>query len=90
MIKLKDTAEMMVSEDYKERFAAECFQLGIRITGLTEFIQKYKLGMLDFVPNCTVELLEQQLIAMMQLQRVLSDRANVEQLDLANYLPTEA
>jgi hypothetical protein len=89
MMTLTDTIKLMESNDHKERFAGEFFQLSIRITSLTTFIQKYKMGMLDFTPNCTVDMLEQQLISMMQLQRVLSDRANVEQIDFADYLPKE-
>ena len=33
-MELKDTIELMTSEDYKERFKAEYLQLKIRIEGL--------------------------------------------------------
>lgn len=43
-MKLIDTVEMMNSENYKERFRAEYFQLDIRINGLSNMLEKYKEG----------------------------------------------
>ena len=37
-MKLIDTVEMMNSENYKERFRAEYFQLDIRINGLSNML----------------------------------------------------
>ena len=54
---LNETATMMNSEDFKERFKAEYFQLVIRRDGLASMLQKYKLGTLTFKPSCPYELL---------------------------------
>ena len=37
-MQLKDTVEMMNSEDYKERFKAEYYQLSIRLYNLTSML----------------------------------------------------
>lgn len=41
-MKLKDTAKLMESGDYKDRFKAEYYQLKIRLNGLSEMLKKYK------------------------------------------------
>lgn len=38
---LQDTAEMMNSSDYKERFKGEFYQLKLRIDGLDNMLSKY-------------------------------------------------
>ena len=40
MLELKDTVEMMESDDYRERFKAEYHQLKIRVEKLSKFILK--------------------------------------------------
>ena len=53
MIKtLKDTVELMNSEDYKERFVAEYKQLVIRYRGLENMLYKWDRGELNFNPTC--------------------------------------
>lgn len=59
-MELKDTIEMMVSVDYKERFKAEYLQLKIRMTGLSNMLKKYKAGTLTFKPSCSYDLLNGQ------------------------------
>ena len=54
-MKLIDTVEMMNSENYKERFRAEYFQLDIRINELSNMLEKYKEGTLAFTPSCSYE-----------------------------------
>ena len=44
---LKDTVEMMNSDDYKERFKAEYYQLVIRYRSLRSMITKWDV--LDFL-----------------------------------------
>lgn len=39
-MKLKDTAKLMESGDYKDRFKAEYYQLKIRLNGLSEMLKK--------------------------------------------------
>lgn len=75
---LKDTMELMTSEDYKERFVGEVLQLCIRINRLRDCLINIYDGRLSFTPTCSTELLESQLDAMEELLRIYSIRASVE------------
>ena len=81
-MQLKDTIEMMNSEDFKERFMAEYYQLLIRLDSLTAMIIKWKNNMLDFEPKCSIEILEQQVIFMQAYIDILRLRAKIEEIDL--------
>lgn len=75
---LKDTMELMTSEDYKERFVGEVMQLCIRINRLRDTLIDIYDGSALFTPACSTELLESQLAAMEELLRIYSIRASVE------------
>lgn len=81
-IELKDTAELMVSTDYKDRFKAELYQLGIRLYGLTEMIHKYETGTLPFTPKCSIETLVAQKNYMTEYLEILQVRAEIEGIEL--------
>ena len=81
-MELKDTIEMMWSEDYKERFKAEYLQLKIRINGLRNMLKKYKAGTLTFKPSCSYDLLNGQLKAMEMYAQYLKERAEIENIEL--------
>ena len=81
-MKLIDTVEMMNSENYKERFRAEYFQLDIRINGLSNMLEKYKEGSLTFTPSCSYEVLYTQLVHMECYKRSLEERAKIENIIL--------
>lgn len=81
-MQLKDTIEMMTSEDYKERFKAEYLQLEIRVNGLRNMLKKYKDGTLTFKPSCSYDLLNGQLKAMELYATYLDERAEIEEIDL--------
>ena len=81
-MKLIDTVEMMNSENYKERFRAEYFQLKIRAEGLEKMLEKYKQGTLPFKPSCDYEILYTQYIFMKHYQYTLEDRAKIENIIL--------
>ena len=81
-MELKDTIEMMGSEDYKERFKAEYLQLKIRIYGLRNMLKKYKAGTLTFKPSCSYDLLNGQLKAMEMYAQYLKERAEIENIEL--------
>ena len=51
-MELKDTVEMMQSEDSKERFKAEYYQLEIRTEKLKAMLDKWDAGELSFKPTC--------------------------------------
>ena len=81
-MQLKDTVEMMNSEDFKERFKAEYYQLLIRFDDLMTMLIKWENNMLDFEPKCSKETLENQLILMQGYIDILRLRAKVEGIDL--------
>ena len=51
-MELKATAEMMLSDDYKDRFRAEFHQLDIRYNRLYNMLERWDKGKLDFIPIC--------------------------------------
>ena len=81
-MQLKDTVEMMNSEDFKERFKAEYYQLSIRLYSLTSMLIKWENNMLDFEPKCSKETLENQLLFMQGYMAILRLRAQIEEIDL--------
>ena len=84
MIELKDTVEMMISDDYKERFVAEYAQLKIRYKKLYAVLEKYAADKLDFKPTCPIEILYEQLDHMEAYLSVLETRAKYENIQLPN------
>lgn len=81
-MKLQDTVELMNSEDFKDRFKAEFYQLKIRICALDNMLLKYELGELPFEPNCSYDLLNGQLKAMRLYQSYLIERAEIEGIEI--------
>lgn len=79
---LKDTVELMNSEDYKERFKAEYLQAKIRYDKLDAMTVKYEAGTLKFTPSCPLELLKEQKKYMGNYIRTLRIRAEIEKIDL--------
>ena len=70
-MQLKHTVEMMNSEDFKERFKAEYYQLSLRLDGLIRMLIKWDNNMLDFEPKCSKETLENQVIFMQGYKGIL-------------------
>lgn len=81
-MELKDTVDMMLSDDYKERFKAEYLQLAIRIRKLQKLLDDYENGRLDFTLSVPVEKLFRQWQHMTDYLIVLKDRAIIEDIDL--------
>lgn len=81
-MKLKDTVELMDSEDYKERFKAEYYQTKIRYEKLHDMTIKYEAGTLDFTPTCSLEILKEQKSCMGNYLRILEIRAEIEKINL--------
>lgn len=81
-MELKDTVEMMNSEDYKERFKAEYLQTKIRYDKLDKMLIKYEAGTLNFTPNCPIDALENQRYYMREYLNALRVRAEIEKIDL--------
>lgn len=82
MKELKDTIELMQSEDYKDRFKAEYYQTKIRYDKLHSIIVKYEAGTLDFNLNCPILTLTNQASFMGQYLKTLEIRAEIEGIEL--------
>lgn len=81
-MELKDTIEMMTSDDYKERFKAEYHQTKIRYDKLDAMFDKYEAGTLPFTPSCPLELLKEQKMYMGCYLHSLRIRAVIEGIEL--------
>ena len=81
---LKDTVEMMSSEDYKERFRAEYCQTVIRYGKLKNMLDRWDEGSLNFVPTCPMSTYNMQIKAMTDYIAVLEARAVMEDIDLSD------
>ena len=81
-MELERLIELMKSEDYKDRFRAEYYQLEDRIDKLANMLEKYKAGTLNFTPSCSYELLNSQLKAMNEYLKYLMIRAEIEGIEL--------
>lgn len=81
-MKLRDTVEMMNSEDYKERFKAEYQQNVIRYQKLAAMLEKWDKGELNFEPTCPRSTYNMQIKAMTDYIAVLEARAVMEGVDL--------
>lgn len=82
MLNLSDTAALMRSSDYKDRFKAEYYQLSIRLDKLTAMIEKWDRNELNFTPTCPRELYDVQINAMKEYLNVLKQRAKLENVEL--------
>lgn len=81
-MELKDTIEMMNSDDYKECFKAEYYQTLERFNKLYKLLIKHEAGTLDFVPSCPITLLQEQKMYMDNYLHILEVRAEIEGIKL--------
>ena len=81
-MELKDTIELMQSEDYKERFKAEYYQVKIRLEKLEAMLDKWDKGELDFTPTCPRMIYDGQVEAMSDYFSALIARAAMEHIEL--------
>lgn len=79
---LPATALLMQSEDYKDRFKAEYYQVFVRFVKLKAMIEKLDKEELDFEPTCPRSTYDMQLKAMRDYIAVLEARAVMENIDL--------
>lgn len=85
-MELKDTVEMMLSDDYKERVKAEYYQLTNRIKGLEKMLENWELGKLSFEPESPKKLYKEQLVGMKKYAASLQLRMDIEGIAKLNYL----
>lgn len=81
-MELKDMIKLMTSEDYKERFKAEYYQVEIRYEKLGEMLKKYEKNELDFKPKCSYSLLLNQYKVMGDYLALLKLRAGIEEIEI--------
>ena len=81
-MELKETIELMNSDNYVDRFIAEYRQLEIRRNGLYKMLKKYKKGEFDLTPTCSYDLLNGQLKSMDLYSEYLMERALIEGIEL--------
>ena len=79
---LRDTIVMMNSEDYKERFKAEYYQVVIRYQKLKSMLDKWDNDQLEFSPTCPRSTYNMQIAAMTDYIAVLEARAVMESVEL--------
>lgn len=79
---LRDTIEMMNSENYKERFKAEYYQVVIRYQKLKSMLDKWDNDQLEFMPTCPRSTYNMQITAMTDYIAVLEARAVMEGVEL--------
>ena len=79
---LRDTIEMMNSEDYKERFKAEYYQVVIRYQKLKSMLDKWDNDQLEFTPTCPRSTYNMQITAMTDYIAVLEAKAVMEGVEL--------
>lgn len=81
-MELKETIDLMNSEDYKDRFKAEYYQTKIRYDKLHRMLVKHEAGVLDFKPTCPIAKLQEQKRYMGEYLRCLEIRAAIEGITL--------
>ena len=81
-MELKDTIRMMESEDYKERFKAEYYQIVIRYKKLSAMLEKWDNVTLGFNPTCPRSTYNIQVKAMTDYIAILEARAVMEGIAL--------
>lgn len=89
-MELKDTVDLMTSDDYKDRFKAEYHQLKIRYEKLVAILPRYEAGVdvgvadlyLGFTPDTALYNLKKQAKAMRKYLYYLEKRAAFEHIEL--------
>lgn len=81
-MELKDTAAMMVSDDYRKRFVAEYRQVVIRRDKLRSMVERWDAGTLEFTPTCSRDIYGFQLYVMDGYADILRRRAEIEGIEL--------
>lgn len=81
-MELKDTIELMQSDDYTDRFKAEYYQTKIRYRKLIEMLARNESGTLPFTLNSPPDVFVNQAARMKDYLEILELRAEIEHIDL--------
>lgn len=79
---MADTAKLMLSTDYKDRFIAEYIQLKDRYDSLNSLVAKWDAGELSFEPTCPRSTYDIQLRLMKDYLAILEARAKIEDINI--------
>ena len=79
-MELKDTIKLMESDDYKDRFKAEYYQVKIRKEKLQKTLDNWEH--LSFTPTSPKRYLKYQFDVMLEYMKVLEERAEKEDIKL--------
>lgn len=82
MDNLKETVDLMLSDDYRERFKAEYYQTKIRYEKLHKILIKAEAGTLEFKLHSSLDVLTEQIRYMGLYLHMLEIRAESERIDL--------
>lgn len=81
-----DTINRLINSDnYKERLVGELFEVTFRAEKLSQMLDKYLHGKLDFTPACSYDILHEQFIYMKNYISILGQRCRIEQIDIREY-----
>lgn len=84
-MELKDTIELMQSDDYKDRLKAEYYQAVIRTEKLENMLIKWEKGELNFGPSSDRAVLYAQLAFMKSYAMALWERAQDEGIEVKHF-----
>ena len=88
---LAQSACLMLSDDYKERFMAEYLQVLNRLAGLKKMLKEWDdpNSELSFTPTCPRATYNFQVKAMQEYKDILEVRAKMEGIDVNNIVVGE-
>lgn len=75
---IQKICEMLMSDDYKERFKGEYYLVKDKYDKLKTMCEKWDNGDLDFTPTCPRDIYDNQLDAMYNYMKILETRADIE------------
>lgn len=79
---LQKSIQLMISEDYKDRFKAEYIQLKNRYENLNKMLNDWDKKTLNFTPTCPREIYTIQIKGMKKYLDALIIRAKIEDIEL--------
>lgn len=75
----------MTSENTKDRFLAEYWQLKIRCERLKEMLDEFETRLLKYDLSCRPSMLKRQLLCMQGYLNILEYRARIESIELDTF-----
>ena len=82
LIGYQDTARLMQSLSWRDRFLAEYIQVTIRKDALARFVEREMTSDIPAVASEAMELMKHQFSVMTEYQEILKERAKIEKIEL--------